>query len=105
MQERSKMPGQNIKVYPSIDKVFEEYSSDSVKDSEEIYSIKTIIESLPRTDRTLITVYADTGSLKETAELLHISVYKAWKEVNRIKEYIIRRIGTPLKSQIDSKVV
>lgn len=98
MQER-------LKIYPTIDKVFEEYSSDPLKDPEEIYDLKTIIESLSHTDRTLITVYADTGSLKETSALLHISIYKAWKEVNRIKEYIIRRIGTPLKSQSASKVV
>lgn len=89
MQER-------LKTYPSIDRVFEEYSSDPLKDPEDIYELKVVIESLSHTDRTLITVYADTGSLKETASLLHISVYKAWKEVNRIKEEIKTRLASKL---------
>lgn len=89
MQER-------LKIYPSIDRVFEEYASDPLKDPEDIYELKTEIESLSHTDRTLITVYTDTGSLKETAALLHISVYKAWKEVNRIKEEIKTRLASKL---------
>lgn len=98
MQERLKNQEPAVKqIYPSIDRVFEEYSSDPLKDPEDIYELKSAIESLSHTDRTLITVYADTGSLKETSALLHISIYKAWKEVNRIKEEI--------KAQLASKVV
>lgn len=85
-----------LKTFPSIYSLYEEYGSDVLLDTEITHDIKLIIESLPPTDRALITVYADTGSLKETATLLHISVYKVWKEVNRIKEEIKTRLASKL---------
>lgn len=59
-------------------------------DDTRVREVKRIIEGLDEADKTIFRLYADCGSIRELAKVLHISRGSVWKEVKRIKEQILR---------------
>ena len=66
--------------------IYAEYDSDSMKDTEEMYSLKEAIKSLPVGDRIMMLLYADLGSIYKVGELLHVHPTTVYSNLRRIKE-------------------
>ena len=66
--------------------IYAEYDSDSMKDTEEMYTLKEAIKSLPVGDRVMMLLYADLGSIYKVGELLHVHPTTVYSNLKRIKE-------------------
>lgn len=58
------------------------------KDEEAVICMKHIMRRLPAYERNIIILYAETGSLRETARMLGCSHQTIAKEIRRIREKI-----------------
>lgn len=68
--------------------IFEEYSPNILEDEDFIYKIKLSINKLSETDRALLILYADTGSLEKTGKLLGVSDTTVYINIKRIRDII-----------------
>lgn len=58
------------------------------KDGEDVLQAKRIMRRLPPAERNIMIIYAETGSLRETARMLGCSHQTIAKEIRRIREKI-----------------
>lgn len=81
---------------PSISTFADDYNPNSSifrKDDERTHKVKTIIASdLSEVDRRIILLYAETGSLRETARLLGVSKTYLAMHINRIRTEIKEKL-------------
>lgn len=70
----------------SLKKIYEDYTPDPLKDTEEMYTLKETIKGLPVGDRAIILLYADLGSIYRVASLLHVHPTTIYSNLKRIKE-------------------
>ena len=66
--------------------IYAEYDSDSMKDTEEIYTLKEAIKNLSIRDRAMMLLYADLGSIYRVATLLKVHPTTVYSNLKRIKE-------------------
>ena len=66
--------------------IYAEYDSDSMNDTEEMYTLKEAIKGLPVGDRVMMLLYADLGSIYKVGELLHVHPTTVYSNLKRIKE-------------------
>lgn len=76
----------------SLKKIEEEYKEDPFKDDEEMYNLKKVIESLDDTDRALLIVYADEGSMAKAGKKFNVSAATVYSNIKRIREIIKERL-------------
>ena len=70
----------------SLKKIYEDYEPDALNDTEEMYTLKDSIKSLPVGDRVMMLLYADLGSIYKVGELLHVHPTTVYSNLKRIKE-------------------
>ena len=70
----------------SLKKIYEDYEPDALNDTEEMYTLKEVIKSLPVGDRVMMLLYADLGSIYKVGELLHVHPTTVYSNLKRIKE-------------------
>ena len=70
----------------SLKKIYEDYEPDALNDTEEMYTLKEAIKSLPVGDRVMMLLYADLGSIYKVGELLHVHPTTVYSNLKRIKE-------------------
>ena len=70
----------------SLQKIYEDYEPDALNDTEEMYTLKDSIKSLPVGDRVMMLLYADLGSIYKVGELLHVHPTTVYSNLKRIKE-------------------
>ena len=75
-----------------LQKIEEEYTKDPIKDDDEMYRIKEIIENLDDTDRALLIVYADEGSMAKTGKKFCVSAATICGHIHRIREIIKKKL-------------
>ena len=66
--------------------IYAEYEPDTLNDTEETYTLKEAIKSLPVGDRVMMLLYADLGSIYKVGELLHVHPTTVYSNLKRIKE-------------------
>lgn len=77
----------------SLKKIYEDYESDPLKDTEEMYTLKEAIKGLPVGDKAMILLYTDLGSIYKVGELLHVHPTTVYSNIKRIRETIKDKIG------------
>ena len=73
------------------DILIEEFiTPDTITDSESIYKLKSIINSLPLPDKYILLLYLDSGSYRSAANLIDVSpsvfYYRTSKIIKKIKD-------------------
>lgn len=76
----------------SLQKINDEYLPDAAKDDDEMYKLKTIIQSLDDTDRALLIMYADLESMKKTGDLFSVSPATICGQIKRIRKIIMDKL-------------
>lgn len=75
--------------------IFNEYThSDDFVDDDEMLALKDAILSLDETDRTLLLLYTECGSMKITGQKLGVSSSLIHKNITRIRAILKDRIKT-----------
>ena len=77
----------------SLKKIYEDYESDPLKDTEEMYALKEAIKGLPVGDRAMMLLYADLGSIYRVGTLLKVHPTTVYSNIKRIREAIKDKIG------------
>ena len=82
----------------SLKRIYEDYDSDSMKDTEEMYTLKEVIKNLSTGDRAILLLYTDLGSIYKVGELLKIHPTTVYSNIKRIREIIKNKIGNENRS-------
>lgn len=77
----------------SLKKIYEDYEPDPLKDDEGMYVLKETIKDLSISDRAMVLLYADLGSIYKVGELLHVHPTTVYSNIKRIRELIKDKIG------------
>ena len=69
----------------------EEYLPNAMTDEEDLYKLKTIVNSLPEVDRIIFLAYVELRSFTELSKVLGISRSSCFWTIKRIREEIIKQ--------------
>ena len=69
----------------SLKKIYEDYEPDPLKDTEEMYALKEAIKNLSISDRAMMLLYADLGSIYKVGALLKVPPTTIYANLKRIK--------------------
>lgn len=72
----------------TIEDIFEDYMPDILNDDDYWYKLKSIISSLPLSDRTILILYADCKNMREVSKKLNVSTATICNQLKRIKKNI-----------------
>ena len=76
------------KQHISLSKIEEEYEGDFLKDDDQMFKLKQIINELDDLDRSLLIVYADEGSMAKAGRKFNVSAATIYTNVKRIRQMI-----------------
>lgn len=79
----------NIVPYSKIE---EEYKGDFLKDDEQMFRLKQIIDELDDLDRAILIVYADEGSMAKAGKKFNVSAATIYTNVKRIRQIIKEKL-------------
>ena len=77
---------------PSLQKIEEEYIGDFLKDDDQMFKLKEIIENLDDLDRAILIVYADEGSMAKAGRKFNVSAATIYTNVKRIRQIIKEKL-------------
>ncbi len=80
------------KPHISLRKIEEEYTKDPIKDDDEMYKIKEIIDELDDLDKAILIVYADEGSMAKTGKKFNVSSATIYYNIKRIRNIIKEKL-------------
>ena len=80
------------KEHISLSKIEEEYIGDFLKDDDQMYKLKQIINELDDLDRSLLIVYADEGSMAKAGRKFNVSAATIYANIKRIRNIIKERL-------------
>ena len=72
----------------SLQKIEEEYIGDFLKDDDQMFKLKEIIENLDDLDRALLIVYADEQSMAKAGKKFNVSAATIYTNIKRIRQII-----------------
>ena len=72
----------------SLKKIEEEYEGDFLKDDDQMFKLKEIIENLDDLDRAILIVYADEGSMAKAGIKFNVSAATIYSNIKRIRQII-----------------
>ena len=76
----------------SLSKIEEEYIGDFLKDDDQMFKLKEIIENLDDLDRSILIVYADEGSMAKAAKKFNVSAATIYTNIKRIRNIIKEKL-------------
>ena len=76
------------KEHISLQKIEEEYIGDFLKDDDQMFKLKGIIENMDDLDRAILIVYADEGSMAKAGKKFNVSAATIYTNVKRIRQII-----------------
>ena len=76
----------------SLSKIEEEYIGDFLKDDDQMFKLKEIIENLDDLDRALLIVYADEGSMAKAGKKFNVSAATIYTNIKRIRNIIKEKL-------------
>ena len=77
---------------PSLQKIEEEYIGDFLKDDDQMFKLKEIIENLDDLDRAILIIYADEGSMAKTGKKFNVSAATIYSNIKRIRQIIKEKL-------------
>ena len=77
---------------PSLQKIEEEYEGDFLKDDDQMFKLKEIIENLDDLDRALLIIYADEGSMAKAGKKFNVSAATIYSNIKRIRQVIKEKL-------------
>lgn len=80
------------KQHISLQKIEEEYIGDFLKDDDQMFKLKEIIENLDDLDRSILIVYADEGSMAKAGKKFNVSAATIYTNVKRIRNIIKEKL-------------
>ena len=72
----------------SLQKIEEEYEGDFLKDDDQMFKLKQIIENLDDLDRAILIIYADEGSMAKAGKKFNVSAATIYTNIKRIRNVI-----------------
>ena len=76
----------------SLSKIEEEYIGDFLKDDDQMFKLKEIIENLDDLDRAILIVYADEGSMAKAGKKYNVSAATIYTNIKRIRQIIKEKL-------------
>ena len=76
----------------SLQKIEEEYMGDFLKDDDQMFKLKEIIENLDDLDRALLIIYADEGSMAKAGRKFNVSAATIYSNIKRIRNLIKEKL-------------
>ena len=80
------------KQHTSLQKIEEEYIGDFLKDDDQMFKLKEIIENLDDLDRSILIVYADEGSMAKAGKKFNVSAATIYTNIKRIRNIIKEKL-------------
>ena len=80
------------KQHISLQKIEEEYEGDFLKDDDQMFKLKQIINELDDLDKALIIVYADEGSMAKAGKKFNVSAATIYSNIKRIRNIIKEKL-------------
>ena len=77
---------------PSLQKIEEEYEGDFLKDDDQMFKLKQIIENLDDLDRAILIVYSDEGSMAKAGKKFNVSAATIYTNIKRIRNIIKEKL-------------
>lgn len=77
---------------PSLSKIEEEYEGDFLKDDDDIFRLKQIIDELDDLDKALLIVYADEQSMAKAGKKFNVSAATIYTNIKRIRNIIKEKL-------------
>lgn len=77
---------------PSLQKIEEEYIGDFLKDDDNIFRLKQIIDELDDLDKALLIVYADEQSMAKAGKKFNVSAATIYTNIKRIRQIIKEKL-------------
>ena len=76
----------------SLQKIEEEYEGDFLKDDDQMFKLKEIIENLDDLDRSILIIYADEGSMAKAGKKFNVSAATIYSNIKRIRQVIKEKL-------------
>lgn len=76
----------------SLKKIEEEYEGDFLKDDDQMFKLKEIIENLDDLDRAILIIYADEGSMAKAGKKFNVSAATIYTNIKRIRNIIKEKL-------------
>lgn len=76
----------------SLKKIEEEYEGDFLKDDDQMFKLKQIIENLDDLDRAILIIYADEGSMAKAGKKFNVSAATIYTNIKRIRNIIKEKL-------------
>ena len=76
----------------SLQKIEEEYIGDFLKDDDQMFKLKEIIENLDDLDRAILIMYADEGSMAKAGKKFNVSAATIYSNIKRIRQVIKEKL-------------
>ena len=80
------------KEHISLQKIEEEYIGDFLKDDDQMFKLKGIIENMDDLDRAILIVYADEGSMAKAGKKFNVSAATIYSNIKRIRKIISEQL-------------
>lgn len=80
------------KEHISLQKIEEEYEGDFLKDDDQMFKLKQIINELDDLDRAILIVYADEGSMAKAGCKFNVSAATIYSNIKRIRQIIKEKL-------------
>ena len=80
------------KEHISLQKIEEEYEGDFLKDDDQMFKLKQIINELDDLDKALLIIYADEGSMAKTGSKFNVSSATIYYNIKRIRNIIKEKL-------------
>ena len=77
---------------PSLQKIEEEYEGDFLKDDDNIFRLKQIIDELDDLDKALLIIYSDEGSMAKAGKKFNVSAATIYTNIKRIRQIIKEKL-------------
>lgn len=77
---------------PSLQKIEEEYEGDFLKDDDQMFKLKQIINELDDLDRAILIVYSDEGSMAKAGRKFNVSAATIYTNIKRIRNIIKEKL-------------
>ena len=76
------------RLHISLSQIEDEYKPSMLTDDDQSLRLKEIIGELDDLDRSILIVYADTGSMSKTARKFSVSPATIYSKISKIRQYI-----------------
>ena len=76
----------------SLSKIEEEYEGNILKDDDQMFKLKEIIENLDDLDRAILIMYADEGSMAKAGKKFNVSAATIYTNIKRIRNIIKEKL-------------